>query len=340
MEDLEKFTPPANGTGGTITTGVNTADLVAADAALSESEAPGNSSGGGADDFLPTAILSPAFHVYWDDSSRSYKVNNPKVIDPSGNEVSVDGPESFGNGDIFCEVKFNKSGGTYSAKLTTARSQAADVIATVPIAKIVNQDEVTQYHVGVIVIDGTYITGESGSTDGSAAVTVHGNVKAQGNSGSGFKVRTWELGNQKFLSIDLSGRTAQQSFGIHDVKNSSGTATGTKIFSTGDVKVDGGGSDEATVLTGFNLSLNGNELQVTWHKVKIKGVTTEAVADGNPEQLMLLENIDVVNSVSYTNPNCTQSRMSIVAFTGRAIENDPDATVFTTTPHSAEHGGS
>lgn len=344
MEDLEKFTPPppANASGGTITTGVNVADLSAADDAYgSQSGEDGGSSGsgGGGDAVHPMPILSPAFHVYWDDTSRSYKVNNPKVIDPSGNEVSVGGPQSFGDGDIFCEIKFNKSGGTYFAKLTTSRSQADDVIATVPIATIAAAG-VTQYHVGVIVITGTYITGEAGSVSGGNAVTVHGNVKAQGDSGSGLKVRTWELGSQKFLSIDLSGRTAQQSFGIHDVKDSSGTATGTKIFSTDDVQAGGGGSDEATVLTGFGLSLNGNELLVTWHKVKIKGVTTETVADDNPERLMLLENIDVVNSVSYTNPNCTQSRMTIVAFTGQAIENDPNANVFTTTPHSAEHGGS
>ena len=178
----------------------------------------------------------------------------------------------------------------------------------------------------------------TGDAEGSEAVS--GNVQAKGAEGSGLTVKTWKQGNQQFLSVGLRGKADSETFGIHNVKDSGGNATGIKIFSTGDVQLEGGGAEDSVdVLTGFSLGLNGSELQVTWHKKKIKGVATEDVADGAPERLMLLENVDVVNSVSYSNPNCTQSRTTVTAFSGTPIENDPNATVFTTTPHSAEHGG-
>lgn len=341
MENVETETPPRNGS--TITTGVNVADLVVADAAAAaaaETGAPSSGAGGGGDALHPSPLLSPSFHVYWDSDARSYKINNPKVIAPDGTSVSVGGPTSFSEGEILCEIMFTRDSGTFSARLVTAPSGAANVVSTVPIADI-RPTGVVQRHVGVIVVAGTYITGESGSQEGTTADVVHGNVNAKGDAGSGLIMKTWKQGGQQHLSVGLKGKNNSEIFGIHDVKNSEGTATGTKIFSTGDVQIEaGGGEDEVDVLTGFSLSLNGNELQVTWHKKKIKGVVTEDVTDGDPERLMLLENIDVVNSVSYNNPNCTQSRMTIVAFTGQAIQNDQDANVFTTTPHSAEHSGS
>lgn len=271
-----------------------------------------------------------SFSVYWDSVDRKFKVYNPIVVDPAGNEIEVPQP-TMSAGTFVCEVKYdsNEDGYVAAFKLSTAVVPSADTVTVVKIFKLLN-GEIEQYHTGAIVLD-TDITGEQGVESVDDAQKLHGSVSMSGSTGSGLVVKSFGQNGEKKLEIDLSARDDDDEFGIHDVTEN-GIPNGKKVFSTDDIEVGSSEeTDEVEVVTGFSLIVDGSTLKITWNKKKICKVKVEDVQDAE-EELLTLQSLDAVVDVEYTSPNLKQQKQTIYGFS--TDQAQAPETIFTATAHS------
>ena len=328
--------------GAPVSSGVdpNAATMAAneADQAAKKRSAEGGGNSG-FNDVVPVPNLA-SFSVYWDVAEKKYKVFEPRVVGPGGNEITVT-PADPGNGIYCCDVR-RTSSGSYAAaiKLLAQVERDEETVAVVRLFQI-SDDRVVQYHAGVINVSDMSITGEEGETEGSQADPVSGNILMSGMRGSGLSVFSFVRNKtENRVGIDLSGRHDSDAFGIHSVTDSEGTEKA-KIFSTADVELPkgggGGGSKEVNAVTGFELSCEDGKLVIKWKTRKIKNVDADDEVTGSPETLLELEEVDAVESVDYdtSDHKLTQTKRTIYVPGKETSPQNPEE-VFQATPHSAE----
>lgn len=139
--------------------GVDLATLMTSQVAVSTAGGSDGSGGSGGGDMTVPRIAS--FQVYWDVQSKQFKVFNPKVVDPGGNEITVT-ETPLSRGTYVCEVKKNATTGKYTAaiKLSDGVVPGNDTVTIVKLFAIAD-GKVEQYHVGAIILGGN--KGESSS---------------------------------------------------------------------------------------------------------------------------------------------------------------------------------
>lgn len=336
----ETFDKIHDNKGPAVSSGVNpNAVTMAANEAAQAAKKGGTESGvnSGFNDVMPVPNLA-SFSVYWDVSTKEYKVFEPRVVGPGANEISVT-PADLGNGIYCCDIRRTSDGGSYEAKIKLLAQVERDenTVAVVRLFQI-SDDKVVQYHTGVINVTDMSITGEEGDTEGSQADTVSGDILMSGVQGSGITVLSFVRNkSEKHVCVDLEGRDRSDTFGIHSVTDSGGNEKA-KILSTADVELPGGGGgpDTVTVLTGFTISVVGEELKVTFKKAQISGVKQESTSE-DTETLFDLERFNAVEDVNYdeTTKMFTKTKHTIYV-PGMGASADPTEEVFTATPHSNE----
>lgn len=335
----ETFDKIHDNKGSPVSSGVNpnAATMAANEAAQAAKKADAGGGGSsGFNDMMPVPNLA-SFSVYWDVSEKKYKVFEPRVVGPGGNEITVT-PVDPGNGIYCCEIR-RTSSGSYEAKIKLLAQVERDekTVAVVRLFQISN-DKVVQYHAGVINVNDMSITGEEGETKGSQADPVSGNIQMSGIQGSGLSVFSFVRNKtENHLCIDLEDRDDSDTFGIHSVTDSEGEEKA-KIFSTADIELPesgGGGSEEVNAITGFEVYYENKKLMIKFKTRKIKNVDAEDEITGEPATLLELEEVDPVVDVTYDSDDkkLTKTKHTIYVPGKAEGESEPED-VFTATPHS------
>lgn len=324
-----------NGSGTTV--GVDLTTLMTSQVAVSTAAESGGDGGGscGSDMTVPRIA---SFQVYWDVQSKQFKVFNPKVVSPDGNEITVT-ETPLSRGTYVCEVKKNATSGNYTAtiKLSDAVVPGNDTVTVVKLFAIAD-GKVEQYHVGAIIL-GNGITGQEGQTSKSKAVRVSGEIDAKGETGSGLVMKTYKTGKKKTFSVDLSGRKQTDSFGIKEVKDGDGKVVA-KVLATEGFDIPGGSSDNTVnVFTGaeIEVDVSSQKLTIKFTTKKITVLKVEDVSETTDAELDL-EQCDVVESSSYdTGTHEFQNTLQgLVVFGHTSPQVASPDTVFTAKEHSTE----
>lgn len=144
--------------------------------------------GAGSNAAVMNGILSPSWHVYWDAEEEVYKINNPIVVLPGGNQLVATVPK-LEDGDWACKIM--KTGDTYTAEVINGStpSPTADdsgesgtkIIAQIPICTISGVD-VIQKHIGTIICVGEK-TDPTPATPIDKTISVNGNKLKFGEEG-------------------------------------------------------------------------------------------------------------------------------------------------------------
>lgn len=151
--------------GGAIQVGQNLGAAVVTAEAVAAAQGDGGGEGGcGADArALVAAPRLSSFSVYYDQSDKTLKIFEPKIIVPYGHLIELSAP-NIGDGTYYCNVwvkrvELEASGASewnFDAKIEDheAVSQSGfDIAASVPLFSI-NGTSVKQYHTGVLVFGG------------------------------------------------------------------------------------------------------------------------------------------------------------------------------------------
>lgn len=290
-----------------------------------------------------------SFCVYWDVAEKQYKVYQPLVVDPDRNSVGVELPaEGITSGAYSLVVEYDKDNGGYSAKIKQegAYQPSDKTVMVVKLFRIRNggqsPNSVEQYHVGAIAIQGNTVTGEEGETDGSDAESLNGKLEFAGRTGSGLVVKTYKNSGTNHVRFGLKGQTDDQSFGVHDVVDSEGSATGVKVFSTSDIEMKGGGggsSSIAYVFTGAQIEVDipGKKLKIKFTTKKITVAKVEDVSGTTDAELDLAQ-CDVVESSEYdTGDHQFRNNLTGLVVLGQtSAEGESPVEVFTAKEHSTE----
>lgn len=287
------------------------------------------------------------FSVYYDMDDKRLKVHDPTVI-ADGSSVTVEHADiDVTAGQLVCSVWVEND-------VTKARLEYEGdhdgLLAKVPIAYITDPGTpggVIQQHVGAIVVGGGQIIGEEGRVVGSKADGVSGTINAKGESGSGLVMKTYKSGEDKTLSVDLSGRESSDSFGIKDIKDKAGTVV-SKVLATSGFSLPQ--ADEATVdvLSGIdtveiNLTGESPNIKIKFNKMKLTVIKTDVVSE-TADAVIPLEKCDVVESSDYNNDGDYKfvnhlTGLLIPGHSNPDSEN-PDPEVFTAVPHSSNSSNS
>ena len=319
-----------NGSGTNV--GVDLTTLMTSQLAVSTAGESGGGGGSGGSDMTVPRIAS--FQVYWDVQKKQFNVFNPKVVDPVGNEIAVT-ETPLSRGTYVCEVKKNATSGAYTAKikLSDAVVPGDDTVAVVKLFKI-KDGKVEQYHVGAIILGNGQITGQEGKKSGSKAVGVSGEIDAKGEQGSGLVMKTYKAGKKKTISVDLSGRQSEDTFGIKEVKDAEGTTVAKVLATSGFTSVS---TTEVNVFTGatFEVDLSTKKLTIKFTTKKVTVLKSEDVTKTTDAELDL-EQCDVVEGSEYTDDHKFKNKLTGLIVIGHTSAEGEDPTVFETTPHSDE----
>lgn len=325
-----------NGSGTTV--GVDLTTLMTSQVAVSTAAESGGDGGRSYGSDMTVPRIS-SFQVYWDVQGKQFKVFNPKVVDPGGNEITVT-ETPLSRGTYVCEVKKNATTGKYTAaiKLSSGVVPGNDTVTVVKLFAIAD-GKVEQYHVGAIILGNGQITGEEGKTRGSKAVGVSGEIDAKGETGSGLVMKTYKTGKKNTLSVDLSGRKQTDSFEIKEVKDGDGKVVA-KILATEGFDIPGGSSDDTVnVFTGaeIEVDVSSQKLTIKFTTKKITVLKVEDVSETTDAELDL-EQCDVVESSSYdTGTHEFQNTLQgLVVFGHTSPQAASPDTVFQAQEHSTE----
>lgn len=313
--------------------GVDLTTLMTSQIAISTS---GESVGGGAAGADLTVPRIASFQVYWDVQLKEFKVFNPKVVDPDGNEIDVT-ETALSRGTYVCEIKKNASKSVYTAaiKLTYAVVPSPETITVVKLFKI-EDGKVEQYQVGAIILGGGNVTGEEGQASGSTAVSISGKIDAKGENGSGLVIKTYNNGNRKTVSVDIAGRSSTDVFGIKSVYGSDKKEIA-KFISTKDIILQGGSDDKVNVIVGAEFRMDRNNLQVKWLKKEISGVTVKDVETTEWEDIVNGIQSELVIDIDYseTSHKLQKTTMNFLTLPRDGADPAEVTDVFEAKPHTS-----
>lgn len=309
--------------------GVDLTTLMTSQVAVSTAGGSDGGGGSGSGDMTVPRIAS--FQVYWDVQGKQFKVYNPKVVDPGGNEITVT-ETTLSRGTYVCEVKKNATSGNYTAtiKISDGVVPGNDTVTVVKLFKI-EDGKVEQYHVGAIILGSGQITGEEGQASGSQAVGVSGKIDAKGENGSGLVMKTYKTGENKTLSIDLKNRASGDLFGIREITDADNNVL-TKFLATSGLTLS-----KVQVFTGaeFEVDIPNKKLTVKFTTKNVTVFKSEDVEETTDVDLDL-EQCDVVEESEYTDDHKFKNKLTGLIVIGHTSAEGEDPTVFETTPHSAE----
>ena len=109
-----------------------------------------------------------------------------------------------------------------------------------------------------------------------------------------------------------------------------------EIVADEDIEINeggGGAEDTITVVTGVQIRMNGNKLEMKLTKEKIKAVDDETV-DTDWEEVFTCTPQDVVIDVEYGDKKLEKTKMSVITLPDDSGSPAETSTVFTAVPHS------
>lgn len=346
-----------------VTTGTDVSAVVASVVTGAETDSA-DSTKSGNDWFDDRIGILPAFKVYWDISSKSYKVNDPVVICPDGTRIVASVPDSIEGGDWFCKVTGNDS--SYTAEITDTVDDEDKTSRYFPIFSVdYTTGDVIQHHVGILVLSSSGVSSIVGNAEGSERIT--GDVEITGMTDPDKPDTTCGLDFLTVSAREEEGRpprivavlkrygvpcTTSSNLGLHQIEYTDKTTKSrviAHVFACGDINIaepggGGGGGDDSDsdsgsgssdwtyVVTGFDsLSIDTEgKFLLKYYKRKVK-VFREEEEEGTASLKMAATRKTVVTHSSYADGKFVNKTVSALLLESSDSTSDD---VFTAAPHS------